>query len=82
MGVIMDEPTIVAAHSKELLNVLDTSRLRQFNNRLDTAWVHFYPTLTSNVHKKLDFYISKGTFRFPKKNLVSTKAFKDSPKML
>ena len=43
------------AHSKKLLNVLDTGRLRPFNSRLDLTWVHFNLMLTKNVPKKLDF---------------------------
>ena len=51
----MDEPVIVVAHFKKLLNVLDTGRLRPFNNRLGLTWVYFYLTLTNNFPKKLDF---------------------------
>ena len=51
----MEEPVVIVAHFKNLLNVLDTGRLKQFNNRLDLIWVYFYLTLTNNVPKKLDF---------------------------
>ena len=51
----MDEPFIIVADPKKLLNMLDTSRLRPFNYRLNLAWVYFYLTLTSIVPEKLDF---------------------------
>ena len=51
----MDEHIIVVALSKKSLNVLDTSRLVPFNNRLDLAWVYSCLTLTSNIPQKLNF---------------------------
>ena len=59
----MDEPVIVVALSKKLLSMLDTGRLKPFNNRLDLVWDYFYLTFTNIVAKKLDFRLGKGIFR-------------------